>query len=111
MSRGSHPACARCFFSGGFIPSKARKPVACLAAARRPFPDWQLRLVGPAEAAYRADLERLAADLDLKRVTFAGPRYGTDKHAEYAAADLYVLPSYTENFGMSVRKRWPPPSR
>ena len=66
------------------------------------FPDWQLRLVGPAEAAYRADLERLAANLDLKRVTFAGPRYGADKHAEYAAADLYVLPSYSENFAMSV---------
>ena len=61
------------------------------------FPDWQLRLVGPAEAAYRADLESLASELDLKRITFAGPRYGADKHAEYAAADLYVLPSYTEN--------------
>jgi glycosyltransferase involved in cell wall biosynthesis len=66
------------------------------------FQDWQLRLVGPADAEYLAYLEGLANELELKRIVFAGPRYGAEKQAEYAAADLYVLPSYTENFGMSV---------
>lgn len=65
-------------------------------------PDWRLRLVGPDEGGHRARLERLARELALERVTLAGPRYGADKRAEYAAAELYVLPSHTENFGMSV---------
>ena len=66
------------------------------------FRDWQLRLVGPDNDGYRAQLERLSTELKLPRVMFAGPRYGADKQAEYAAADLYVLPSHTENFGMSA---------
>ena len=66
------------------------------------FPDWQLRLVGPDTIGYRAELERLSTELQLPRVVFAGARYGADKQAEYAAADLYVLPSHTENFGMTV---------
>lgn len=67
-----------------------------------PFEDWELRLVGPGEKAYVARLQRLASDLDLPRVSFAGPSYGADKSEEYRRADLYVLPSLTENFGMSV---------
>ena len=66
------------------------------------FPDWELKLVGPGEADHVLALKRLAASLDLPRVTFAGPRYGAQRGAEYAAADLYVLPSFSENFGMSV---------
>jgi len=66
------------------------------------FDDWELRLVGPGEEAYVARLARLAADLRLPRVAFAGPSYGADKTGEYQSAELYVLPSLSENFGMSV---------
>jgi glycosyltransferase involved in cell wall biosynthesis len=69
-------------------------------AARHP--DWQLRIVGPDSDSHQASLERLARQLGLDRITFAGPRFGADKQTEYAAADLYVLPSFTENFGMTV---------
>lgn len=62
-------------------------------------PDWELRIVGPGEEAYRRDLKQRAGPA---RVTFAGPKYGAEKTAEYAAADLYVLPSRSENFGMTV---------
>lgn len=66
------------------------------------FDDWELRLVGPGEDAYVTRLARLAADLRLPRVAFAGPSYGAQKTREYHSADLYVLPSLSENFGMSV---------
>jgi glycosyltransferase involved in cell wall biosynthesis len=66
------------------------------------FREWQLRLVGPDEGDYRSKLERLAHELRLERTAFAGPRYGEAKQAEYDAADLFVLPSYSENFGVSV---------
>ncbi len=64
--------------------------------------DWDLRLVGPDERAYTAQLQKLAADKGLQRVTFVGPSYGRAKDDELAAADLFVLPSFSENFGMSV---------
>jgi glycosyltransferase involved in cell wall biosynthesis len=66
------------------------------------FPDWQLRLVGPDDSGYLAQVLRMAEELALPRVVFAGPRYGAEKQAEYAQADLCILPSYSENFGMSV---------
>lgn len=31
-----------------------------------------------------------------------GPVYGKDKHKHYREAELFVLPSHSENFGMSV---------
>jgi glycosyltransferase involved in cell wall biosynthesis len=66
------------------------------------FGDWQLRLVGPDDGGHLVQMQRLAHDLELPRVAFAGPRYGTEKNAEYSGADLYVFPSHSENFGMSV---------
>jgi glycosyltransferase involved in cell wall biosynthesis len=64
--------------------------------------DWELRIVGPGEADYVQDVKRLAAELGVSNVSFAGPRYGPEKLAEYAEADLYVLPSFNENFGIAV---------
>jgi glycosyltransferase involved in cell wall biosynthesis len=65
------------------------------------FPDWTLRLAGP-DGGHEAALREMAARSGLKRIEFAGPRYGADKVAEYQDAALYVLPSHTENFGMTV---------
>lgn len=64
--------------------------------------DWDLRLVGPGDAAYVASLKALAETLGAPNITFAEPCYGEAKNDEYAAAELYILPSFSENFGMSV---------
>lgn len=44
----------------------------------------------------------LAVGLGVKRVAFVGPLYGIDKIHAYRNADLFVLPTRSENFGMSV---------
>ncbi len=36
------------------------------------------------------------------KVTFTGMLTGTDKIAAYSGSDIFVLPSYSENFGMSA---------
>lgn len=64
--------------------------------------DWRLRIVGNDENGHRRDLERLATDLGLRRVSFHGPVHGAEKWTTYAAADLLVLPTRSENFGMVV---------
>jgi len=66
------------------------------------FPDWSLRIVGPGNAEYLAELQALAASLAAKRVDFAGPLYGKDKMQAYRTASLFVLPTHSENFGVAV---------
>ncbi len=71
-------------------------------AVQDKFSDWQLRIVGPDEDGYLSQMKVLANDLSLQRVKFSGPLYGDKKWQAYADADLFILPSYSENFGMAV---------
>ena len=66
------------------------------------FPEWELRVVGPNEGGYLAQMQALAAQLRLERIEFPGPVYGEDKLRAYRHASLLVLPTYSENFGMTV---------
>jgi glycosyltransferase involved in cell wall biosynthesis len=71
------------------------------------FPDWQLLVVGTdmgyrKQGGYLEKMKALAAKLKLKRVNFADPLYGEAKLSAYREADLFVLPSHSESFGMTV---------
>jgi glycosyltransferase involved in cell wall biosynthesis len=66
------------------------------------FPEWGLYIVGPDDGGYGRQMERLAAELSLQRVKFEGAIYGAEKVARYRAADLFVLPTRGENFGLAV---------
>lgn len=63
---------------------------------------WELVIAGPDEQGTRAGLERQARHLGLTNVRFVGPLYGEDKARAIADADLFVLPSRSENFGIVV---------
>jgi len=65
-------------------------------------PDWQLRIVGPSEGAYGGELKRQVSRLGLSRVSFEGPLHGDEKNAAYRNADLFVLATENENFGLVV---------
>ncbi|MEP6668733.1 MAG: glycosyltransferase [Chthoniobacter sp.] len=71
-----------------------------IEAFRRVAPPMHLVFAGPcADARFEADLRARAEGL---RVTFTGPLYGDDKWAALAAAEVFVLPSHQENFGVAV---------
>lgn len=62
-----------------------------------------LVIAGNDEEGYRSTLEEIARDCGVaSRVRFVGPVYGDDKWRLLASADLFVLPSHSENFGMVV---------
>lgn len=64
---------------------------------------WHLRIAGPDEAGHRAAVEALVVRHGLAEVvSFIGPVKGDAKTDEYRAADLFVLPTHSENFGMVV---------
>lgn len=66
------------------------------------FPEWQLKIVGPDNVGHLRELQYLQHKLQLQRVIFVGAVYDQQKWQEYHNADLFVLPSYSENFAMSV---------
>ena len=75
------------------------------ALAEMPDLSWRLTCVGaldvdPSFAARVGDRVRVAGLED--RITFAGPRTGDDLAKSYAAADLLVLASAAEAYGMVV---------
>lgn len=65
-------------------------------------PDWRLMIVGPGDPGYLARLQAQAERAGLRRVAFSGPLYGVEKSEAYRDADLFVLPTHSENFGMAV---------
>jgi len=59
--------------------------------------------VGPDEQGTRAGLQKQAARLGIAEdVTFSEPVFGAEKFAFLASADLFVLPTRNENFGIVV---------
>lgn len=64
--------------------------------------DWTLHIAGPGDERYLNELRNRSTQNGSSRVNFVGPLYGTEKSAAYRNADLFVLPSHSENFGMVV---------
>jgi glycosyltransferase involved in cell wall biosynthesis len=65
--------------------------------------DWQLVIAGPDEDGHRAAVERAVDHAGVRAdVTFTGDVDGSRKTALFAAADVFVLPSHSENFGVVV---------
>ena len=74
-----------------------------LVQAWRLVPDRLLVIAGNDEENYRAEVERLArAGGVIDRIRFVGLVAGVEKWLLYRDADLFVLPSYSENFGIVV---------
>lgn len=71
------------------------------------FPGWRLWIVGDdtgygGSSGYLHRMRRLAAEVGARRVEFAGELKGEAKWDAYRRSDLFVLPSYSENFGVAV---------
>lgn len=65
--------------------------------------DVVLLIAGSGEANYLNFLKDLAARLGIaERVIWAGFLEGPDKAAAFAVATVFVLPSYSENFGIAA---------
>jgi glycosyltransferase involved in cell wall biosynthesis len=77
--------------------------LAAWARCRAAFPAWHLVIAGSGQPAYEQSLRDLAASLALgESVRWAGQVTGDAKLHILADADLFVLPSYSENFGIAA---------
>ncbi len=66
-------------------------------------PEWELVIAGPDEAGHRSVVEALVCQLGLSdSISFPGPLDDDEKWQAYADADVFVLPSFSENFGIVI---------
>lgn len=65
--------------------------------------DINLVIAGNDEENYQQEMEKLAKCEGVEdRIKFIGPVYGDDKWQLYKNAKIFILPSYSENFGNVV---------
>lgn len=89
----------------GRIHPKKRPDIAIDAFAKvaRQFPDTVLVLAGPYADAYRRELASLAEASNISdRTIFTGMLQGSALYGAYRAANIFLLPSMQENFGIAV---------
>ena len=63
---------------------------------------WELVLAGPDEGGHRAEVEGVIRELGLEGVRWTGEVDDRAKWDLYYDADLFVLPTFSENFGIVV---------
>ena len=65
--------------------------------------DWILEIAGPSYKGYAEEIMELARERGVgASVKMLGSVFGDQKKELYAKADLFILPTYSENFGVVV---------
>ena len=96
------PANRKLVFFGRLHATKAADHlVAAWGRVAAEFPEWSLGIAGP-DCGALPQLKAMVAEGRIPRVTFAGELKGRAKYEFLANADLYALPSLTENFGITI---------
>lgn len=77
--------------------------IEAVAPLRQEFADYRFIIAGPGEVAYVHELQALAEKNGVASLFhFLGPVYAADKWPLYREADVFVLPTWSENFGIVV---------
>ena len=99
---GAKPSTRIALFLGRIYPVKGL-PMLIEAWSRVRPKGWRLRIVGPDEAGHLTEVKNAVRGAELyDAVEFGSAVEGSAKHAELMAADLFILPSHSESFGMAV---------
>lgn len=89
-------------FLGRIAPVKGL-PLLIEAWGRARPKGWRLLVVGPDEAGHLAEVVGLVRRLGLEgTVEFTGELRASLKMAAFERSELFLAPSYTENFGMAI---------
>lgn len=77
--------------------------IEAVSQLKNEFAGYTFTIAGPGEKAYVKELMELAVKLGVAEMfDFVGSVFGNAKWSLYRKADLFVLPTYSENFGIVV---------
>jgi glycosyltransferase involved in cell wall biosynthesis len=101
-ARGEAGPVRTCVYVSRIHPVKGLENLIRAWAAVRPR-GWSLAIAGPDGGAYQRTLEQQVVASNLtEQVRFVGPVFGDSKWSLLQSAELFVLPSFSENFGVAV---------
>jgi glycosyltransferase involved in cell wall biosynthesis len=67
------------------------------------FSEWELLIVGYEDKNYVKFLKNMVLELKLEKiVSFVGPKFGKDKVEIFDSADVFIFPSFNENYGIVI---------
>lgn len=67
------------------------------------FLDWEFLIAGYGDDAYLKSLKKLVRKLDLGHlIKFVGAKIGSEKIEIFDNSDIFILPTFSENFGIVV---------
>jgi glycosyltransferase involved in cell wall biosynthesis len=73
------------------------------ACTRLKTKNWKVIIAGPDTDSYQAVIEKAVTSAQLQdKFNFVGPVYGEQKSSLFLQADLFVLPTHSENFGVVI---------
>jgi glycosyltransferase involved in cell wall biosynthesis len=73
------------------------------ACARLKERNWRVIIAGPDPDGYQAVIEKAVSGAQMQgKFSFVGSVYGEQKAALFAKADVFVLPTHSENFGLVI---------
>lgn len=66
--------------------------------------NWKVEIVGPFDSyEYKSYLEKLIQKKNLaSQIAIKGPQFGVSKINTFHQSDIFVLPTFSENFGMAI---------
>lgn len=77
--------------------------IEAVAQLKDEIAEYTITIAGPGKDSYVADLKALARKNKVLDIfDFVGPVFGSEKWPLYKKADLFVLPTYSENFGIVI---------
>ncbi|MDO4336172.1 MAG: glycosyltransferase, partial [Bacteroidales bacterium] len=67
------------------------------------FPDWEIIVAGNGDNSYISTLNDKIKEAELTHsMKIIPPVFGEDKYKLYSESAIFILPSYSENFGMVI---------
>lgn len=77
--------------------------IEAVAAMKQELEGYVVKIAGPGDETYIRELKALAERLGVAHlILFVGSVFGEAKYELYREADLFVLPTHSENFGIVV---------
>ena len=70
------------------------------ASIESKYPYWVFEIAGVGNKKYENQIKKLILNTKSKSIQFLGPLYGDNKQKFIQSADILIMPSYNENFGM-----------